>query len=203
MNRKMLIAGLVGAITLGGTGLIALDGVGAVTGGTDTTAEADPATVAGEERVGPVQAALDQLVADGVLTTEQADKVGTALRDAMPPRPGGPGANGPGANGPGANGPGAGRPGRAPALDAAAEALGVEVGELRTELRDGGSIATVAAEHGVDVQTVIDAMVADAEEHLAQAVTDGKLTQEQADERRSDLVERITALVNGERPHSR
>ena len=51
-------------------------------------------------------------------------------------------------------------PGGGPELDAAAEALGMSVEDLQSELRDGKSIADVAQEENVDVQTVIDAMVA-------------------------------------------
>jgi hypothetical protein len=50
----------------------------------------------------------------------------------------------------------------------------------------------------VDVQTVIDAIVADMNSHLDQAVADGRLTRAQADERKADAAERATDLVNGE-----
>ncbi|HEX5096101.1 MAG TPA: hypothetical protein VFX21_08815 [Acidimicrobiia bacterium] len=46
-----------------------------------------------------------------------------------------------------------------PQLDAAAAALGMSVEDLRSELRDGKTIADVAEEKNVDVQKVIDAMV--------------------------------------------
>ncbi|MCB0961820.1 MAG: hypothetical protein KDA98_00690, partial [Acidimicrobiales bacterium] len=78
--------------------------------------------------------------------------------------------------------------------------------ELRDQLGPDTTLADVAAAQGVDVQTVIDAMVADAQEHLATAVEEGRLTQEEADAKAADLVERITSLVNdgpperGERP---
>jgi hypothetical protein len=62
-----------------------------------------------------------------------------------------------------------------PKLDAAAEAIGVSVDELRTALENDQTIAQVAQAHNVSVDTVIDAMVADAREH-------------------------ITALVNGQKP---
>ena len=68
---------------------------------------------------------------------------------------------------------------RGPGLDAAATALGITAEELKTQLEAGQTIAEVAAAEGVDVDAVIDAMVADA--------TD-------------DLRERITAVVNGEAP---
>jgi polyhydroxyalkanoate synthesis regulator phasin len=83
-------------------------------------------------------------------------------------------------------------------FDVAAEALGITEDELRDELRDGQTIAEVASAQGIDVQTVIDALVADATTRIDEAVADGDLTQEEADERTANLVERVTDLVNGE-----
>jgi ribosomal protein S20 len=91
----------------------------------------------------------------------------------------------------------AGRPGsRGPKLDAAAQALNLSVDDLRSKLRDGKTLAQVAQDQNVDKQKVIDAMVADATAHIDQAVQDGKLTADQANERKSNLQERITKLVN-------
>jgi hypothetical protein len=98
---------------------------------------------------------------------------------------------------PGEGGPGRGF-GRGPGLDAAAEVIGIEASALRDALVSGQTIAEVAEANGVAVADVVAAMVADAQEHLAEAVADGRLTQEEADERAADIEERITALVNGE-----
>jgi hypothetical protein len=101
----------------------------------------------------------------------------------------------------GPGGPGGFRAFGGPAnLDVAADALGISVDDLRSDLQDGQTIAEVAEAQGVDVQTVIDALVADAKTHLDQAVTDGRITQDQADERAADLEEHITDMVNGELP---
>jgi ribosomal protein S20 len=83
-------------------------------------------------------------------------------------------------------------------IQVAAEAIGIEPSELLAALRDGQTIAEVAEANGVDPSTVIDAIVADAQERLDQAVEDGVLTQAEADERAADLEERATAFVNGE-----
>ena len=83
-------------------------------------------------------------------------------------------------------------------LEAAADALGISVEELRTALADGSSIADVAEEQGVDVQDVIDALVAEATEHIDLHVEAGDLTAEEAAERKAGLTERITRLVNRE-----
>jgi len=83
-------------------------------------------------------------------------------------------------------------------LEAAAEALGMSADDLRTELQDGKTIADVAGEKGVDVQTVIDAMVADATERIDQRVTEGDLDADRAAELKDELPDRITDVVNGE-----
>ena len=85
-------------------------------------------------------------------------------------------------------------------LDNAAAAIGITTDELTTELRAGKTIADVAGEHDVDVQAVIDALVADATAKIDQAVADGKLDSTRADEMKSNLVERITARIAGEDP---
>jgi len=76
----------------------------------------------------------------------------------------------------------------------------MSVDDLRTQLKGGKTIAAVAKEKGVDVQKVIDAMVAHATQRIDQAVNDGKLTAEQAAQRKQNLVEKITRGVNEGRP---
>jgi ribosomal protein S20 len=82
-------------------------------------------------------------------------------------------------------------------LDAAAKALGMTSDDLRSALKGGKSIADVAKGKKIDVNNVIDAMVADAQAKIDQAKTDGKITQPQADRLKSELKDRITKLVNG------
>jgi hypothetical protein len=136
-----------------------------------------------------VQTVIDALVANGTERLEEAiaelpDRMADLVhREGLPDR---------------------GRPGgfhhRGPGLDAAADALGITEDELRTALQDGQSIAEVAAANDIDVQTVIDALVADATAHIDEEVAEGDLTEEEAATRKANLVERITAMVNGERP---
>lgn len=90
---------------------------------------------------------------------------------------------------------------KGPGLQAAATALNMSVEDLRTQLRDGKTIAAVANEKGVDVQKVIDAMVTEATQRIDQAVKDGKLTAEQAARKKENLSARITRMVNEGRPH--
>ncbi len=98
------------------------------------------------------------------------------------------------------HGPGHGHGHFGVGLDAAAKAIGIDSEELRTALRDGSTVAEVAQAHGVEVQAVIDALVADAQAKLDQAVTDGRLTEARATEIKANLPDRITAMVNGEGP---
>lgn len=77
--------------------------------------------------------------------------------------------------------PHAGR-GPRPALQAAATAIGISVDDLRTALQGGQTIVQVAQAHGVDPNTVIEAMVTQATTHLR---------------------DRITAVVNGDLPKHR
>ena len=139
-----------------------------------------------------VQVVIDALVADA---TERLEEAITDLPDRMTDvvnREGLPDRGGPG-------GPG-GRHLFRPGLDAAADAIGITEDDLRAALQDGDTIADVATANDVEVQTVIDALVADATAHIDEEVAEGDLTEEEAAERKADLEERITALVNGERP---
>ena len=82
---------------------------------------------------------------------------------------------------------GPGRP-HGPNLDVAASAIGIDASELRDALHNGSTLAQVAEDHGVDPQTVIDALVADTQQHLADKVTSGEITQEQANEHLADAI---------------
>jgi hypothetical protein len=70
-------------------------------------------------------------------------------------------------------------------FDAAAQALGMTPEQLFAELHAGKSLSDIATEKGVELQKVYDAMNADRIEamkaSIQQAVTDGTLTQAQAD----------------------
>ncbi|MBU0495817.1 MAG: hypothetical protein KKA73_24895 [Chloroflexi bacterium] len=62
-----------------------------------------------------------------------------------------------------------------------AKALGITQTELMTAMRDGKTITELAQEKGVSTDTLVNAIVAAEKERLDQAVTDGRLTQAQAD----------------------
>jgi len=79
-------------------------------------------------------------------------------------------------------------------LATAADALGITEDELRTELAAGKSIATVAEEQGVALQTVIDALVGTSTERLEAAIA-------ALPERMAELVEREGLPDHGGRGH--
>jgi len=76
-------------------------------------------------------------------------------------------------------------------LEAAASVLGMTSDELKTQLQAGAILADLADEGGVDLQSLRDAVeVARVEElktDIAQAVTDGEMTQAEADWRLKGL----------------
>ncbi|RME62337.1 MAG: hypothetical protein D6790_06510 [Caldilineae bacterium] len=127
------------------------------------------------------QEKLAQAVADGKLTQEEADQILERIQNGEQPGPFGPHRGH------------AGGPGQ----DALAEALGMTPEELHDALRSGQTLEEIAAEKGVDLEAVQEQikadMLAQAQEKLAQAVADGKLTQEEADQ----ILER---MQNGEGP---
>ena len=179
MNKKIIGIGLGAGLAASTIGLVAVPAIS----GAQT---ADPATTATAPAPRPDHSArlaetLAPLVADGTISQSQSDAVVAALV---------------------ANGPKDGRQGggHGPGLDVAAQALGMTTDELHTALDGGSTLAQVAADKGVDVQVVIDALVAAEKTHIAQEVTDGEMTQEQADQRLSGVDQHVTDMVNGVRP---
>jgi hypothetical protein len=85
-------------------------------------------------------------------------------------------------------------------LEAAASYLGMTEANLRNALEDGKTLAQVARDKGKSVDGLVDAMVADAKGDLADAVKAGRITQAEKQRIQADLEDRITDLVNGERP---
>lgn len=82
-------------------------------------------------------------------------------------------------------------------LDDAAEAIGIDEADLQAAIESGDSIADVAAANGVDADVVIDAMVNAKAEHIAEKVTEGRITQDEADVKLAELEARVTDQVNG------
>jgi hypothetical protein len=85
-------------------------------------------------------------------------------------------------------------------LDAAASYLGITEANLMAALDDGQTLAEIAKDRGKSVDGLVAALVDSARAELAAAVDAGRLTDAQRDAIVSGLKERITGLVNGERP---
>lgn len=82
-------------------------------------------------------------------------------------------------------------------LDAAAKYLGLSEAALRTQLEGGKTLAQVAKDRDKSVDGLVDALVAEKKADIQQHVTEGRLTQAEADEFVSGLEARITDMVNG------
>ena len=126
----------------------------------------------------PLDEVLDGLVDDGVITADQREKIGTAFEEHVVRF-------------------GRGHRGT-PHLETVAEVLGLDVDDLAAQLRDGASIAEIAGE--AKVQTVVDALVAEHNTRIDEAVADGRLSEERAEEVRAAVAERVEAMVSGEHP---
>ncbi len=172
------------------TGILVTGAVGAVA---ITPASATTSDNVLTSRLAHIKSALSGLVSNGTLTQAQADKVASTL-DSQPPI-GGMGAMR-GMGGPSGR---SGGMGMLQSHDAAAKALGLTTDELYAAVQGGKSLAEVAKDQKVSVDSLVKAMVTDAEADLAAAVKAGTLTQAQADTLKSSLTQRITDQVNGVR----
>jgi hypothetical protein len=195
-TRKRLAAGAVVVAALAGGGAaLAGGGIGL---GEDQQAVIDDAA----KRLGvepqaleaalesALAARLDAAVAAGRLSEEQAAEMKKRLEDGQLPLFGGRG-------GPGHHGPGLGLHG-GELVDSAAAYLGVTEDELRTQLRDGTSLADVAAAKGKSVAGLKAALRSAAKAKLDDAVENGRLTDAQRDEALQRFDEHVDDLVTRE-----
>ena len=193
-------------VAAGAAALLAVAGGGAAIAATQLSPKQESQTVlndaAKELGVSPselsaalksaLEKRIDAAVATGRLTKEQGDDLKQRIESGDFPLFGMPGF-----------GPGHGgfeHHEMFGGLDAAATYLGVTEDNLRTELESGKSLADVAKAKGKSGDGLVDAIVADAKKHLDEEVSEGDLTQAQADQLLARLEEGIRAMVNGERP---
>lgn len=166
MRKKIVLATTAGVLAVGGGLAFAVPAIA-----DDETTTGSSATSA-EDRI---RDALSGLVDDGSLTAEQADQVATTLSDADLHDHG--------------RGPW-------PGLSVAAETLGLSEDDLRTALEaEGASLASVAGAQGVAVEDLVAALVAAGQERLDEAVAEGRLTREQADERAAEMQTWVADMV--------
>jgi polyhydroxyalkanoate synthesis regulator phasin len=144
-------------------------------------AQTDETTEQEQNAVTRIAEHLQELVDNGTLTADQAEAVAEFLAENAPRgRRGG-------------HGPGKG-------LAGVAEFLGMEAEEFRAALQEYDTLGAIADANGSSAAELIDYMVGQAEERIAQAVADGKLTQAEADEKLAELEDKITEKVNSEIP---
>ncbi len=71
------------------------------------------------------------------------------------------------------------------------DVLGMTAAEVRDEIRSGKTMEEIFAENGLDYETYLEQWLADHEACLAEAVAEGKLTEEQAELLQERLEERV------------
>jgi hypothetical protein len=83
-------------------------------------------------------------------------------------------------------------------LDTVATALNMTEDELKTELLAGKTIADIAEAKGVSEDSVVSAIEAAINAQIDQAVTDGKLTADEAAKQKENTAAQAQNIVNGE-----
>jgi len=83
-------------------------------------------------------------------------------------------------------------------MDAAATVLGMSVDDLMTELKDGKSLADVAEAKGISVEKLTADLLGQVKVQLDGRVSDGELTQEQADSIYAQTESNIDQIVSGQ-----
>jgi hypothetical protein len=143
------------------------------------------------------QQVMDEAVSGGYLTQDQADRMQERMDQGAGPGFGGEfmGPRG------GMFGRGMGHGGfmggpENSLVSVAADKLGMTVNELATELSNGKSIADVAKDKNVDTQTIVDAYLAQVQDSLNQAVTNGRITQTQADSILQQTKDNVPDMLN-------
>jgi len=81
-------------------------------------------------------------------------------------------------------------------ITVAAAELGMTPAGLLAELQAGKTVAQVAGEKGVAVESIVEAFVAPRAEQLAQLVANGQMTQEQVDAILAAMRANVTARLN-------
>ena len=170
--KKSIAATAIAASTLGGVAAGAAWFTPMIAGAQD-----DPSATAPE--VDHLREALQDLVDDGTISEEQRDAVVAALREQRPDRDGI-------------------RDRARPGAEAVAEILGLDSSTIRAALRDGQSLADIAAEQGVDSDELVDALVDAAEVRVEAALEAGRIDDEKAAAILADAEEHAEAVVNGD-----
>lgn len=192
MKRLLIIAAAVavlglGAVAVGGAATSAQEHDGPL--GTFLARVADKLGVSEDELNAAIEEAgvetIDEALADGRITDDQADRLRERVEDGgfpFPPRPFGE------------------RHMKGPnfVVDAAVEVLDMSREDLLGQLKDGNSLADVAEAEGMSVEAFEAALLAEVKAQLDGLVSDGELTQDQADRIFQNIEENIDRIVNSE-----
>lgn len=79
------------------------------------------------------------------------------------------------------------------------DTIGIPFADIQAELEEGETLADIAAGQGVDLDTLVAALVAPKAAALQEQVNEGLITQETADERLAEFTERVTERVQTSR----
>lgn len=85
-------------------------------------------------------------------------------------------------------------------LEKVASTLGMSPEELLSELKDDKTLAQIAGEKGVDTQTLVDTILEPVQKMLSNRVENGKITQEQADQKLQQMKTRVEDFINNGGP---
>jgi hypothetical protein len=78
--------------------------------------------------------------------------------------------------------------------------IGVEVEDIHEWVRGGGTLAEIAEQNGVAVDDVVKLIVDQKNERIDEAVENGRIEADEADEKRAEVEERVTTRVTEGRP---
>jgi len=191
MKRMLIITAAVAALA---AGLLAVAAAGAQEGsgngpvGDFVTRLADRLGISEEELTDAVKDVEIDMVNDAVdsgrLTQEQGAAIIDRIENGQLRFPGG--------------GPRDGLRCRAQeqVLQAAADVLGMEVGQLKGKLNSGMSLAQVAEEQGMSADEFKEALIEEVGAGLQAKVDEGKLTQEQKDRLLEAFTNNVDRIIN-------
>lgn len=184
MGKRLAAVGAAAAIGLGGLTVAAVNPL-SVAGAQDKPAAEAPGigsagTKGKVDRNGPLDRALDALVADGTLTAEQATKVTDAVAGQV------------------AEGHQDRKDRRTETLETVADALGSTPDEVKAALKKGTSIAAQAEANGVDRQVVADALTKAFSTRIDSAVKAGTITAEKGAKAKEKLPEAVDRMLDAD-----
>ncbi|MCU1358031.1 MAG: hypothetical protein JWM89_3449 [Acidimicrobiales bacterium] len=182
MGKRLAAIGMAAAIAGGGLTVAAINPLTAA-GAAPTAVPAaptPPGTTAAAHRKGPLQRALDKLVANHTLTRAQADKVLAGAKAEVKA------------------GKATRKSNRQELLGVVAKALDATPEQVVAGLKDGTSIAAQAEAKGIDRQVVDDAVTKALTVRIDAAVKAGKLTPEQATKVKARLDRAVDRILDAD-----